>query len=28
VAGAGFQIATTHDNQYNHTFIGTLRMPF
>jgi len=28
VAGAGFQIATTHFNQYNHAFIGTLRMPF
>ncbi len=28
VAGAGFQIATTHYNQYNHAFIGTLRMPF
>jgi len=26
--GAGFQIATTHYNQYNHAFIGTLRMPF
>ena len=28
LAGAGFQIATTHFNQYNHAFIGTLRMPF
>ena len=28
VAGAGFQIATTHFNQYNHAFIGTVRMPF
>lgn len=28
VAGAGFQIATTHYNQYNHAFVGTLRMPF
>ena len=28
VAGAGFQIATTHFHQYNHAFIGTLRMPF
>lgn len=28
VAGAGFQIATTHYNQYNHALIGTLRMPF
>jgi hypothetical protein len=28
VAGAGFQIATTHYNQYNHAFIGTLRLPF
>jgi hypothetical protein len=27
-AGAGFQIATTHYNQYNHAFIATLRMPF
>jgi len=27
-AGVGFQIATTHFNQYNHAFIGTLRMPF
>lgn len=27
-AGAGFQIAATHYNQYNHAFIGTLRMPF
>ncbi len=27
-AGAGFQIATTHYNQYNHAFIGTIRMPF
>jgi hypothetical protein len=28
VAGAGFQIATTHYSVYNHAFIGTLRMPF
>jgi hypothetical protein len=28
VAGAGFQIAATHFYQYNHAFIGTLRMPF
>ena len=28
VAGAGFQIATTHYSQYNHAFIGSLRMPF
>ena len=28
VAGAGFQIAATHYNQYNHAFVGTLRMPF
>ena len=28
VAGAGFQIAATHFNTYNHAFIGTLRMPF
>ncbi|HWG19767.1 MAG TPA: hypothetical protein VG225_04490 [Terracidiphilus sp.] len=28
VAGAGFQIATTHYHQYNHGFIATLRMPF
>jgi hypothetical protein len=28
VAGAGFQISTTHYNQYNHAFIGTLRVPF
>jgi hypothetical protein len=28
VAGAGFQIATAHYNQFNHAFIGTLRMPF
>ena len=27
-AGAGFQIAATHYNQYNHAFIGTLRLPF
>ncbi len=27
-AGAGFQIAATHFNQYNHAFIATLRMPF
>ncbi|MGA2170930.1 MAG: hypothetical protein ABSG62_22320 [Terracidiphilus sp.] len=28
VAGAGFQIATTHYSQFNHAFIGSLRMPF
>lgn len=28
VAGAGFQIATTHYNQYNHAVLVTLRMPF
>lgn len=28
VAGAGFQIATTHYNQYNHAFVATFRMPF
>ena len=28
VAGAGFQIAATHYHQYDHAFIGTLRMPF
>ena len=28
VAGAGFQIATTHYHQYNHAFIVTLRIPF
>lgn len=28
VAGAGFQIAATHFSQYNHAFVGTLRMPF
>jgi hypothetical protein len=28
VAGAGFQVAATHYNQYNHAFIGTLRLPF
>jgi hypothetical protein len=28
VAGAGFQIAATHYQQYNHGFIGTLRVPF
>jgi hypothetical protein len=27
-AGAGFQIATTHYHQFNHAFIGTLRIPF
>ena len=26
--GAGFQIAATHYNQYNHAFIATIRMPF
>ena len=28
VAGAGFQMAVTHYHQYNHAFIGTLRLPF
>ena len=28
VAGAGFQIAATHYNQYNHAVVCTLRMPF
>lgn len=28
VAGAGFQIATTHYHQYNHAFVATLRVPF
>ena len=28
VAGAGFQIATTHFNQYNHAVIATVRVPF
>lgn len=28
VAGAGFQIATTHYNQYNHAVVATIRMPF
>ena len=28
VAGAGFQVAATHFSQYNHAFIGTLRVPF
>lgn len=28
VAGAGFQIATTHYHQYNHGFLGTVRVPF
>lgn len=28
VAGAGFQIATTHYNQYNHAVLATVRMPF
>ena len=27
-AGAGFQIAATHYNQYNHALIVTVRMPF
>ena len=27
-AGAGFQVAATHFNTYNHAFIGTLRVPF
>ena len=26
--GAGFQIATSSFHQYNHAFIGTIRMPF
>ena len=28
VAGAGFQVATTRYNQYNHAVLATLRMPF
>jgi hypothetical protein len=28
VAGAGFQIATTHFHQYDHALILTFRMPF
>jgi hypothetical protein len=28
VAGAGFQVATTRYNQYNHAVLGTIRMPF
>jgi len=28
VAGAGFQIATTHYNQYNHAVVATVRVPF
>ena len=28
VAGAGFQIATTHYNQYNHAVTATIRIPF
>lgn len=28
VAGAGFQIAATHYNQYNHAVLATIRMPF
>jgi hypothetical protein len=28
VAGAGFQIATTHFNQYNHAIDCTIRVPF
>jgi hypothetical protein len=28
VAGAGFQIATTHFNQYNHAVTATIRVPF
>lgn len=28
VAGAGFQVATTHYNTYNHAVICTLRVPF
>jgi hypothetical protein len=28
VGGAGFQIATTHFNQYNHAVTASLRMPF
>ena len=27
-AGLGFQIATTHFHQYNHTLIATFRLPF
>ena len=26
--GAGFQIAATHFHQFNHAFVGTIRMPF
>lgn len=26
--GTGFQIAATHFHQYNHAFVGTIRMPF
>ncbi len=28
VAGAGFQIATTHYHQYNHAVTATVRIPF
>jgi hypothetical protein len=28
VAGAGFQVATTRYNQYNHAVVATVRMPF
>jgi hypothetical protein len=28
VAGAAFQVAATHYNQYNHAVIATVRMPF
>lgn len=28
VGGAGFQIAATHFNQYNHAVVATLRIPF
>lgn len=28
VAGAGFQIAATHYNQYNHAVVATIRVPF
>jgi opacity protein-like surface antigen len=26
--GAGFQVAATHFHQFNHAFVGTIRMPF
>ena len=28
VAGAGFQIAATHYNQYNHAVVASVRIPF